>query len=185
MQTQLKLVCQDVTNHSFTVLFQADPAARRTWSHYELVMRALGREEQPLSIVEVAVGALGYQLVNLMPGTHYEVKAAPVTLRRRLSFTLPLVVKTYQPQKPKVRVLVGTERSVALREGNFREVLLARRARNWHDYTHSSYKFSEPDALSDTRLTRVKLYCTALDIFDEEGIDPDDDYFSGPLYKDT
>mmetsp|Transcript_15619 Transcript_15619/g.28405 ORF Transcript_15619/g.28405 Transcript_15619/m.28405 type:complete len:190 (-) Transcript_15619:1375-1944(-) len=183
MQSQLRISSHEVTNHSFTVLFQADPKALRTWTHYELAVRALGREEARMSVVEVPVGSLGYTLVDLMPGTLYEVRAAPVTSRRTLSFTLPLVVKTYAPPKPKLKVLEQSERNVAALEGNFREVLLARRARDWHDYTHSSYKFSEPADQTEKRLARVKIYCSALDVFDMLDISPEDDHFSGPLYK--
>lgn len=185
MQTQLRLISQDVTSHSFTVLFQADPRALQGWTHYELLVRALGREEANMSTVEVPVGALGYNFVNLAPETNYEVRAAPVTARRRLTLTLPLVVKTYPPPKPKLKLLGRTERHLVASSGNYREVLMARRARDWHDFTHSSYKFSEPDELTEKRLARVKLYCTALDVFDTLGEDDEDDHYFGPLYKGT
>lgn len=141
--------------------------------------------QQAGSHMEVAVpgSVLAFEVQRLSPGLLYVVKIAPEVRGRLLSWSKPLTVQT--KAHPHFDLLVRSEQLVTEETQETREVLMGRRARDWKDYTLSSFKFARPASHREVRVKRTMVLSAALDVMNSAGYAQDDDYFQGPLYKDN
>ena len=113
----------------------------------------------------------------------YQVQVAPVVHSRVLSWSKALFVQT-KPH-PQRELLVTSEQLVNEECGEWREVVMSRRAKGWQDYTRSSFKFARPKSHREVRMKRMMVLSTALQVLAENGYPQHDDYYQGPLYRDN
>lgn len=133
--------------------------------------------------VTVPGSVLAFEVRRLSPGLLYVVRIAPEIRGRLMSWSRPLTVQTRA--HPQFDLFVRSEQLVKEESGEAREVLMGRRARDWKDYTFSSFKFARPASHREVRVKRTMVLSTALDVLNSAGYDQKDDYFQGPLYKDN
>ncbi|CAG9315636.1 unnamed protein product [Blepharisma stoltei] len=169
----------EVTHSSISISWTIDLQIKPT--KFQINVKKHTKLLVDLGTIEASKAATGYTLINLSPSTLYEIKVAPAIKSKTLSWSLPEVVMTLNP--PNRDILVTSERLVQKESNELREILMARRSRNWNDFTKNSYKFCVPRELSEVRLKRVLLWGEAMTVLEENGYGLNDDHFLGPIYK--